>query len=259
MSNDERPFNRKRSKRSKKNTTAHVWPRILLLFTYFSIETQVCTFICVVNTHTVAYASQIENIKWIYDKYCKSWATFGTGILRNMAICAEDDDINDIRRRLSRYGNIIKKFERELRSSWTNSFSSGGRVFVDDQSGIYIKIHTHEYPTTLILDKIDKKSCWDSEFSSHFGCVQHPHPHFHIMFYSMQFPFSKPPMDWLYLGYSGPGVSGKGFLGNWKSHSRFNRNTRRGRELENATGREGKFEARNPRNPGKSQESQGII
>ena len=167
MSNDERPFNRKRSKRSKKNTTAHVWPRILLLFTYFSIETQVCTFICVVNTHTVAYASQIENIKWIYDKYCKSWATFGTGILRNMAICAEDDDINDICRRLSRYGNIIKKFERELRSSWTNSFSSGGRVFVDDQSGIYIKIHTHEYPTTLILDKIDKKSCWDSEFSSH--------------------------------------------------------------------------------------------
>ena len=147
-------------------------------FTYFSIETQVCTFICVVNTHTVAYASQIENIKWIYDKYCKSWATFGTGILRNMAICAEDDDINDIRRRFSRYGNIIKKFERELRSSWTNSFSSGGRVFVDDQSGIYIKIHTHEYPTTLILDKIDKKSCWDSEFSSHFGCVQPTFSHY---------------------------------------------------------------------------------
>ena len=50
-------------------------------------------------------------------------------------------------------------------------------------------------------------------------------------------------------------VSGKGFLapgngkGNWKSHSRF---TRRERELENATGREGKFEARNP---GKSRES----
>ena len=95
-----------------------------------------------------------------------------------------------------------------------------------------------------------KKSCWDSEFSSHFGCVQHPHPHFHIMFYSMQFPFSKPPTDWLYLGYSGPGVSGKGFLGNWKSHSRFKRNTGRERELENATGREGKFEARNPGNPG---------
>ena len=153
MSNDKRPFDRKNQKEVKKTQLS----RILLLFTYFSIETQVCTFICVVNTHTVAYASQIENIKWIYDKYCKSWATFGTGILRNMAICAEDDDINDIRRRLSRYGNIIKKFERELRSSWTNSFSSGGRVFVDDQSGIYIKIHTHEYPTTLILDKIDKK------------------------------------------------------------------------------------------------------
>ena len=56
------------------------------------------------------------------------------------------------------------------------------------------------------------------------------------------------------------GVSGKGFLapgkgkGNWKSHSRF---TGRERELENATGREGngKFEARNPGNPGKSRES----
>ena len=50
-------------------------------------------------------------------------------------------------------------------------------------------------------------------------------------------------------------VSGKGFLvlgngkGNWKSHSCF---TGRERELENATGREGKFEARNP---GKSRES----
>ena len=56
------------------------------------------------------------------------------------------------------------------------------------------------------------------------------------------------------------GVGGKGFLapgkgkGNWKSHSRF---TGRERELENATGREGngKFEARNPGNPGKSRES----
>ena len=98
---------------------------------------------------------------------------------------------------------------------------------------IPMNIQLHWYWTKLI-----KKSCWDSEFSSHFGCVQHPHPHFHIMFYSMQFPFSKPPTDWLYLGYSGPGVSGKGFLGNWKSHSRFKRNTGRGRELENATGRE---------------------
>ena len=49
------------------------------------------------------------------------------------------------------------------------------------------------------------------------------------------------------------GVSGKGFLaprngkGNLKSHSRF---TGRQRELENATGREGKFEACNPGNPG---------
>ena len=60
-------------------------------------------------------------------------------------------------------------------------------------------------------------------------------------------------------------VSGKGFLvpgngkGNWKSHSRF---TGKERELENATGREGKFEARNPGNPRKSRESykkQGII
>ena len=56
------------------------------------------------------------------------------------------------------------------------------------------------------------------------------------------------------------GVSGKGFLapgngkGNWKSHSCF---TGRERELENATGREGngKFEACNPGNPGKSRES----
>ena len=54
------------------------------------------------------------------------------------------------------------------------------------------------------------------------------------------------------------GVSGKGFLapgngkGNWKSHSRF---TGRERKLENTTGRERKFEARNLRNPGKSQES----
>ena len=50
------------------------------------------------------------------------------------------------------------------------------------------------------------------------------------------------------------GVSGKVFLvpgngkGNWKSHSRF---TGRERELENATGREGIIEARNPGNPGK--------
>ena len=47
------------------------------------------------------------------------------------------------------------------------------------------------------------------------------------------------------------GVSGKGFLatgnGKLKIHFRF---TGRERELENATGREGKFEARNPRNPG---------
>ena len=49
------------------------------------------------------------------------------------------------------------------------------------------------------------------------------------------------------------GVSGKGFLapgngkGNCKSHSLF---TGRERELENAAGGEGKFEARNP---GKSQ------
>ena len=48
------------------------------------------------------------------------------------------------------------------------------------------------------------------------------------------------------------GVSGKGFLapgngkGNCKSHSLF---TGRERELENATGGEGKFEARNPGNP----------
>ena len=56
------------------------------------------------------------------------------------------------------------------------------------------------------------------------------------------------------------GVSGKGFLapgngkGNLKSHSCF---TGRERETENATGREGngKFEARNPGNPGKSRES----
>ena len=42
--------------------------------------------------------------------------------------------------------------------------------------------------------------------------------------------------------------------GNLKSHSRF---TEMEPETENATGREGngKFEARNPGNPGKSQES----
>ena len=55
-----------------------------------------------------------------------------------------------------------------------------------------------------------------------------------------------------------PGVSGEDYLapgngkGNLKSLSRF---TGRERELENATGREGKFEARNPGNPGKSRES----
>ena len=54
--------------------------------------------------------------------------------------------------------------------------------------------------------------------------------------------------------YKDPGVSGKGFLapgsgkGNWKSHSRF---TGTERELENATGREGKFEACIPGNHGK--------
>ena len=56
------------------------------------------------------------------------------------------------------------------------------------------------------------------------------------------------------------GVSGKGFLapgngkGNWKSHSRF---TGREREFTNCygKGREGKFEACNPGNPGKSRES----
>ena len=57
-----------------------------------------------------------------------------------------------------------------------------------------------------------------------------------------------------------PGVSGKGFFapgngkGNWKSHSRF---TGREREFANCygKGREGKFEACNPGNPGKSRES----
>ena len=53
-------------------------------------------------------------------------------------------------------------------------------------------------------------------------------------------------------------MSGKDFLapgngkGNYKSHSRF---TGRERELDNATGREGKFESRNPGIHGKSQES----
>ena len=57
----------------------------------------------------------------------------------------------------------------------------------------------------------------------------------------------------LLLYQSKSGVSRKGFLapgnrkGNWQSHSGF---TGRERELENAKGREGKFEARNPGNPG---------
>ena len=58
----------------------------------------------------------------------------------------------------------------------------------------------------------------------------------------------------------GSGVSGKGFLapgngkGNWKSHFRF---TGRERELENATGREGKFEASNPGNSRESYKKRG--
>ena len=67
----------------------------------------------------------------------------------------------------------------------------------------------------------------------------------------------------LYITNARSGVSGKGFLapgngkGNLKSHARF---TGRERETENATGREGngKFEARNPGNPGKCRESYKI-
>ena len=60
------------------------------------------------------------------------------------------------------------------------------------------------------------------------------------------------------VGWWLSGVSEKGFLapgnwkGNWKSHSRF---TGREWELENVLEGNGKFEARNPGNSGKSRES----